>query len=280
MARSVPVAGRGAFDGACLSAEQERDLFTQWRSSGDERALARIVGAHRRLSVKIAWQHAGYGVPVDDLIQEGCAGIMKAAHKYDLGLGWRFSTYAQQWITAEIREAVMRSASLVKFGTTAGQKKAFFNLRRVRAEVLAQAPGLSGDELDAVLASKMDISVQDVRRAEQVLNGGDGSLDVPVRDGAAVTRGDLLVDDGPSVEAALVDASVGDSRMRLLRAAVERLPERERSIFVARRLSETAVTLEDLSQKYGISRERVRQIEVRAYERVQQHVRRAAAGAH
>ena len=254
-----------------LSPDREQALAQAWRTSGDRKALEQLVGAHLRLVLKIARGYRGYGLPLADLVAEGNLGLMQAAHKFEPERGFRFATYALWWIMAAIQEHVLRSWSLVKVGTTGAQKKLFFNLRRLKARI----EDAGGTELPAAavarIAKDLDVPAADVIEMNRRLAGGDHSLDAPVEGGEG-DRLALLVDDRPSPEAMVAEADEAAKRRRLLDGALKVLDERERRILFERRLSDEPLTLEALSQQLRVSRERVRQLEVRAFRKLQRAI--------
>jgi RNA polymerase sigma-32 factor len=263
-----------------LEAEEEFVLASRWREDGDKVAAERLVTSHLRLVAKIAMGYRGYGLPVGELIAEGNVGMMQAVRRFDPEKGFRLSTYAMWWIRAAIQEYILHSWSLVKIGTTAAQKKLFFNLRRLKGEMQALDEGdLSPDHVTAI-AERLDVTEQEVESMNGRLSSPDHSLNVPIRHDGDGEWQDWLTDDSEDQEFRLAEDQELDGRRRLLAGALDGLTERERHIFNERRLSENPATLEILSQHYGISRERVRQIEVRAFEKVQKSVRNAAVGNH
>ncbi len=263
-----------------LSAVQERTLFESWRDDADRKALDQLVGSHLRLVLKIARGNAGYGLPLNDLVSEGFVGLMQAVEKFDPDKGARFATYATWWIRATMHEYILHSWSLVKMGTTAAQKKLFFNLRRLKRDLEAFEEGDLDPEIAAKIAKELDVRDSDVIDMNRRLASGDWSLNVVVseEEGRAEFQ-DLLVDDSPDVESIVADADEYAKRRDLMRAALGQLNDRERDIVEKRRLSETPETLQDLGERYGISRERVRQIEARALDKLQQIVADASAAA-
>jgi RNA polymerase sigma-32 factor len=252
-----------------LSPDRERELATAWREHRDRNALQELVGSHLRLVVKIARGFGGYGLPVEDLIAEGNVGLMQAAEKFDPDRGFRFATYAMWWIRAAIQEYILHSWSLVKMGTTAAQKKLFFNLRRLKGQMQAIDDGDLQPEQVAKIARVLDVPEQDVVSMNRRLAAPDHSLNAPVRQDSEGEWQDWLVDESESQESAIADREELSGRKALLSGALKSLNERERHILIERRLKDNPTTLEDLSQQYNISRERVRQIEVRAFEKLQ-----------
>ena len=251
-----------------LEPEEERTLARAWQKNGDKRALERLVGSHLRLVLRIARGYRGYGLPLADLVAEGNVGLVQAAHKFDPGRGFRFATYALWWIKAAIQEYVLHSWSLVKTGTTGAQKKLFFNLRRLRAQLDYSGGGeLSRSSIRAI-AETLQVSEEEVVSMNQRLSGGDRSLDEPLESGEG-DRLSNLADDGPSPETRLAEAEELALRRRQLRAALQVLDDRERRILFERRLNEAPSTLDALSRELRVSRERVRQIEMRALKKLQ-----------
>lgn len=253
-----------------LSKEDEFMHAVRWREHGDVDAAHALVTSHLRLVAKIAMGYRGYGLPVSDLVSEGNIGLMRAVKKFDPNKGFRLATYAMWWIRAAITEYVLRSWSLVKMGTLAAQKKLFFSLRRIKNELdIVDNGELDPEQADA-LSEAMDVSADDIVAMNRRLAARDLSLNAPVTRGLdeALEFQDTLVDEGPSPEAIAAEREEGAYRSGLLAQALDVLPERERHIFVERRLKEEPATLEELGQVYGISRERVRQLEVRAFENV------------
>ena len=262
-----------------LEPQEEFMLAKAWRDRGDVEAAHKLVTSHLRLVAKIAMGYRGYGLPVGELIAEGNVGMMQAVKRFDPDKGFRLSTYAMWWIRASIQEYILRSWSLVKIGTTAAQKKLFFNLRRLRGQMKAIEGGQLSPEQVETIARQLDVPQDEVITMDRRLAAPDHSLNAPLRgdeEGSSEWQ-DWLVDETPNQEARLAEGDEYDSRKALLAAAMKDLNERERDILVQRRLTEEPTTLEDLSARYGISRERVRQIEVRAFEKLQKAVRAAAA---
>ncbi len=263
-----------------LTAVQERTLFESWRDRADRKALDQLVGSHLRLVLKIARGNAGYGLPLNDLVSEGFVGLMQAVEKFDPDKGARFATYATWWIRATMHEYILHSWSLVKMGTTAAQKKLFFNLRRLKRDMEAFEEGDLDPEIAAKIAKVLDVRDSEVVDMNRRLASGDWSLNVVVsEDEGRAEFQDLLVDESPDVESLVADADEYAKRRDLMREALGQLNDRERDIVEKRRLSETPETLQDLGERYGISRERVRQIEARALDKLQQIVADASAAA-
>jgi len=247
-----------------LQAEEESALARRWREHGDSDAAHALVTSHLRLVVKIAVGYRGYGLPVSELISEGNLGLMQAAKRFDPEQGFRFATYAMWWIKAAIHEYVLRSWSLVKMGTTANQKKLFFNLRKAKSRIAAVEEGDMHPDQVKLIAQRLGVTEQDVVEMNRRL-GGDVSLNAQLRDdGDSGEWQDWLVEEGSDQEAQLADSEQSENRRKALGEALSVLNKRERRIFEARRLAEEPITLHDLAAEFGISRERVRQIESRA----------------
>ncbi len=259
-----------------LDPEEEYMLAKRWREHGDSEAAHKMVTSHLRLVAKMAMGYRGYGLPVGEVISEGNVGLMQAVKRFEPEKGFRLSTYAMWWIRAAIQEYILRSWSLVKIGTTAAQKKLFFNLRRVKNQIQALDEGDMTSEQVALIAQKLSVSEQEVTNMNQRLAGQDNSLNAPLRMDADGEWQDWLVDDKPNQETELGESEEFKIRHALLEEALKHLTGREKDILTARRLREDPATLEDLSQEYNISRERVRQIEVRAFEKLQRAMRRSA----
>ncbi len=260
-----------------LEPDEEYMLAKRWQEHGDSEAAHKLVTSHLRLVARIAMGYRGYGLPIGEVISEGNVGLMQAVKRFEPDKGFRLATYAMWWIRASIQEYILRSWSLVKMGTTAAQKKLFFNLRRVKGQLQALEEGDLNPENVAKIARKLGVSEDDVVSMNRRL-GGDASLNAPIR--AEAESGewqDWLVDDTPDQEELLAETEELDRRRNYLSNALSTLNDRERRIFEARRLAEEPVTLEDLSVEFGVSRERIRQIEVRAFEKVQKAVTRSAA---
>jgi RNA polymerase sigma-32 factor len=254
-----------------LTAEEELALARDWHDRGDRKALDRLVGAHLRLVVKTARSFRGYGLPVADLVAEGNVGLMQAAEKFDPDKGFRFATYAQWWIRAAIQEYVLHNWSLVKIGTTAGQKKLFFNLRRLRAQLdEVEAVDLSDEAVESI-ARTLDVRKSEVVEMSRRL-GADRSLNARIGEEEDSEWLDLLADDRASQETQFADRQERAVNENWLRESLGVLNDRERRILEARRLTDDPRTLEELSQEYEISRERVRQIEAKAFEKVRKAV--------
>jgi len=261
-----------------LEAEEECVLARRWREQGDSDAAHKLVTSHLRLVVKIAVGYRGYGLPISELISEGNVGLMQAAKRFDPEQGFRFATYAMWWVKAAIHEYILRSWSLVKMGTTANQKKLFFNLRKAKNRISALEEGDMHPDQVKLIAQRLGVTEQDVVEMNRRL-GGDVSLNAQMRDDADSGEWqDWLVDEGSSdQETWLVESEESENRRKALSQALSVLTKRERRIFEARRLAEDPLTLEDLASEFGVSRERVRQIEVRAFQKVQRAAQVAIA---
>lgn len=253
-----------------LTVDREYMLAKAWRDHEDVRAAHELVTSHLRLVAKIAMGYRGYGLPLSELISEGNVGMMQAVKRFDPEKGFRLATYAMWWIRASIQEYILHSWSLVKMGTTAAQKKLFFNLRRLKREMQAIDEGDLSPEQVTHIATTLDVSEQEVVNMNRRLSGGDQSLNAPLRSDSEAEWQDWLVDqDAQSQEEIVIERDEYDKRHQLLTDAMADLTDREQHIITERRLSEDPKTLEEISQVYGISRERVRQIEARAFEKLQ-----------
>ncbi|MFA7430374.1 MAG: RNA polymerase sigma factor RpoH [Rhodospirillaceae bacterium] len=259
-----------------LTPEEEYAFACRFRDHDDLEAGQRMVTSHLRLVAKIAMGYRYYGLPVSDLISEGNLGLMRAVKKFEPEKGFRLATYAMWWIKASINEYVLNSWSLVKVGTVAAQKKLFFNLRRLKAKLGVYEEGELTPEQAAEIAAELSVPTADVHAMNRRLARQDSSLNVPVGEEGELQRMDLLVDDRIDQEEALAVKQERQLGSRLLRDALETLNDRERHIITERRLRNAPITLEDLGKQYGISRERVRQIENRAFDKLQTAVRKAA----
>ena len=262
-----------------LEPQEEYMLAKSWREHGDRDAAHRLVTSHLRLVARIAMGYRGYGLPIGEVVSEGNVGLMQAVKRFDPDKGFRLATYAMWWIRAAIQEYILRSWSLVKMGTTAAQKKLFFNLRKIKGQLKALEEGdLRPDQVKKI-ATQLGVTEEDVVSMNRRL-AGDSSLNAPVRNDAESGEWqDWLVDDTMDQETALAESEERDNRRTMLNDALKSLNERERRVFEARRLAEDPLTLEELSAEFGVSRERIRQIEVRAFEKVQKAVTKAAAAA-
>jgi len=258
-----------------LELNEEYMLAKAWKEKGDVAAAHQLVTSHLRLVAKIAMGYRGYGLPVADLISEGNLGMMHAVKKFEPEKGFRLATYAMWWIKAAIQEYILRSWSLVKIGTTAGQKKLFFNLRRIKGQIQAIDDGDLKPEQVTQIATQLNVTEDEVMSMNQRMAGNDRSLNVPLsRDGEGGGEWqDWLQDESPDQEATFADHEEYDARKNLMLDAMQGLNPREQRILAARRLSEPPLTLEDLATEFNISRERIRQIEVRAFEKLQKAVR-------
>ena len=260
-----------------LEPQQEYMLAKSWREHGDRDAAHQLVTSHLRLVARIAMGYRGYGLPIGEVISEGNVGLMQAVKRFDPDKGFRLATYAMWWIRAAIQEYILRSWSLVKMGTTAAQKKLFFNLRKIKGQLKALEEGdLRPDQVKRI-ANQLGVTEEDVVSMNRRL-AGDSSLNAPVRNDAESGEWqDWLVDETMDQETALAESEERSHRRDMLNEALEGLNARERRVFEARRLAEEPLTLEELSAEFGVSRERIRQIEVRAFEKVQKAVQKAAS---
>ena len=263
-----------------LAPDEEFMLGKRWKEHQDPKAAERMVTSHLRLVAKIAMGYRGYGLPIGDVISEGNIGLMHAVKRYDPDKGFKLATYAMWWIKAQIQEYVLRSWSLVKIGTTSGQKKLFFNLRKMKGRIQALEEGDLKPDQVKYIAKNLGVQEAEVVSMNRRLMG-DASLNAPLRsdaDGDGEWQ-DWLVDDTDSPEMAYANNEEADQRNGMLNVALKSLTDREREVIQARKLQDEPATLEDLSQKFGVSRERIRQIEVRAFEKLQRAVKAAAAKA-
>jgi RNA polymerase sigma-32 factor len=260
-----------------LEPQEEYMLAKSWREHGDRDAAHRLVTSHLRLVAKIAMGYRGYGLPISEVTSEGNVGLMQAVKRFEPDKGFRLATYAMWWIKAAIQEYILRSWSLVKMGTTANQKKLFFNLRKAKSRISALEEGDLRPDQVKLIAKRLGVTEQDVVDMNRRL-GGDVSLNSPIREeGDSGEWQDWLVDDSISQETRLAESEEADNRRKALGEALSVLNERERRIFEARRLADEPITLEELADEFGVSRERVRQIEVRAFEKVQKAVKNRIA---
>jgi RNA polymerase sigma-32 factor len=258
-----------------LELKEEYMLAKSWREHDDRAAAHKLVTSHLRLVAKIAVGYRGYGLPITEVISEGNVGLMQAVKRFEPEKGFRLATYATWWIKAAIQEYILRSWSLVKMGTTANQKKLFFNLRKAKSKISALEEGDLRPDQVSLIAKRLGVTERDVVEMNRRL-GGDVSLNAPIReDGDSGEWQDWLVDEGSSQEAQLVATEESDNRRKALGEALGVLNERERRIFEARRLADEPITLEGLADEFGVSRERVRQIEARAFEKVRRNMRGA-----
>ena len=263
-----------------LDPDEEYMLAKRYRDGSSLESAHRLVTSHLRLVAKIAMGYRGYGLPLGELISEGNVGMMQAVRRFDPDRGFRLATYAMWWIRAAIQEYILQSWSLVKMGTTAAQKKLFFNLRKLKGQMQAIEDGDLSPENVTKIAEELDVSEADVVSMNRRLASPDHSLNAPVRADGEGEWQDWLVDDREDQETELAEREEMGSRRSLLSQALKTLNERERHILTERRLRDNPVTLEDLSQQYGISRERVRQIEVRAFEKLQKSMKNAVIDLH
>ncbi|HSS14535.1 MAG TPA: RNA polymerase sigma factor RpoH [Rhizomicrobium sp.] len=258
-----------------LSPEDEYMFAKRWKEHEDPEAARRLVTSHLRLVAKIAMGYRGYGLPISEIVSEGNVGLMQAVKRFDADKGFRLATYAMWWIRASIQEYVLRSWSLVKMGTTAAQKKLFFNLRKAKNNIGAIEEGDLTPEHVATLSDQLGVTATEVTEMNRRLSGGDASLNAPLRSESESEWQDWLADDTADQETRLAEREEMGDRHDLLVSAMKDLTDRERDIIQARRLQDEPATLEELSQKYGVSRERVRQIEVRAFEKLQRGMQAA-----
>lgn len=260
-----------------LTKDEEFMLAKAWQEHEDSEAAHRLVTSHLRLVAKIAMGYRGYGLPIGEVISEGNVGLMQAVKKFDPDRGFRLATYAMWWIRASIQEYILRSWSLVKMGTTAAQKKLFFNLRKAKSEISALEEGDLRPDQVSQIATKLGVLDEEVVSMNRRLSGPDASLNAPLRSDSESEWQDWLADDStPSQETVIAESEERSIRMSLLEEAMTELTDRERHILTERRLKDDPTTLEELAAHYGVSRERVRQIEVRAFEKLQKSMKAAA----
>jgi len=252
-----------------LDAEEEYMLAKNWRDNGNLKAAHKLVTSHLRLVAKIAMGYRGYGLPVNELISEGNIGLMQAVKKFDPDKGFRLATYAMWWIKAAIQEYVLRSWSLVKMGTTNAQKKLFFNLKKLKNQIAPNQEGDLKEDQVKEISKRLDVESHEVVNMNRRMMGQEKSLNDPIKSGVTDEWQDWLVDDSLDQELIVSQKQEYDDKKELLKSAMKILNEREKEIITARRLSEEPETLEDLSKKYKISRERIRQIETKAFEKLQ-----------
>jgi RNA polymerase sigma-32 factor len=284
MANSLPIVAEGGLSRylaeirrfPMLEPQQEYMLAKRWREHEDPKAAQELITSHLRLVAKIAMGYRGYGLPIGEIVSEGNVGLMQAVKRFEPDRGFRLATYAMWWIRASIQEYILRSWSLVKMGTTASQKKLFFNLRKAKSRISAYEEGDMRPENVEKIATSLGVSKQDVIDMNRRM-GGDASLNAPLREEGEGEWQDWLVDTSDDQEHILAAQEESSNRMKALRGALDVLNPRERRIFEARRLADDPVTLEQLSEEFGVSRERVRQIEVRAFEKVQAAVKTGVA---
>jgi RNA polymerase sigma-32 factor len=261
---------------AMLERDQEYRLAKRWREHGDRDAANQLVTSHLRLAAKIAMGYRGYGLPVSEIISEGNVGLMQALNRFEPEKGFRFATYAIWWIRASIQDYILRSWSLVKIGTTVNQKRLFFKLRSAKSKIAAFESGDLHPDQVALIAKDLDVTNQDVVDMNRRL-GGDKSINAPLHeDGQSGEWQDHFVDQSPSPETIVVEQDEKDHRHKALVAAIDVLDDRERRIFEARHLADEPLTLEELAAKFNVSRERIRQIEVRAFDKVRKAARNLA----
>ena len=252
-----------------LDAAEEYILAKNWREKGDKKSAHKLVTSHLRLVAKIATGYRGYGLPMNELVSEGNIGLMTAVKKFDPEKGFRLATYAMWWIKASIQEYILRSWSLVKIGTTAAQKKLFFNLKKIKSKISAIEDGdLTPDQVDKI-ATELSVPHKEVISMNRRISGSDYSLNSPVTDDSSGEWQDWLEDDSQNQEASFADTEEYLIKKNILSDSLEYLNERERDIISERQLSENPLTLEELSNRYGVSRERIRQIEAKAFEKLQ-----------
>ena len=261
-----------------LAPEEEYMLGKRWKEHGDTAAAHRLITSHLRLVAKIAMGYRGYGLPIGEVISEGNIGLMQAVKKFEPDKGFKLATYAMWWIKASIQEFVLRSWSLVKIGTTASQKKLFFNLRKIKGQIKAVEEGDLKPEHVKFIAKKLGVDEKDVISMNRRL-GGDTSLNSPLKSDAESEWQDFLVDETDNQETVLVQNEESKMRNSYLKEALGKLTERERRVIEARKLQDEPLTLDDLSREFDVSRERIRQIEVRAFEKLQKAVKNAAQAA-
>jgi len=252
-----------------LSAEEEYMLAKSWKNRGDLKSAQKLVTSHLRLVAKIAMGYRGYGLPVSELVSEGNIGLMQAVKKFDPEKGFRLATYAMWWIKASIQEYVLRSWSLVKIGTTTAQKKLFFNLKKIKNKLSANSTGDLSEEHVSEISKRLNVNKEEVVSMNRRLIGKEKSLNVPIKEEGGVEWQDWIVDDNLDQEMKLSQEQELNQRKKLMNESMTILSQREKEILFARRLSEETSTLDELSKKYKISRERIRQIETKAFEKLQ-----------
>ena len=260
-----------------LEASEEYMLAKRFQEHGDTEAAEKLVTSHLRLVAKIAMGYRGYGLPIGEVISEGNVGLMQSVKKFDPERGFRLATYAMWWIRASIQEYILRSWSLVKMGTTAAQKKLFFNLRKVKGQMKALEEGDLRPENVAAIATRLGVTEDEVISMNRRMSAPDSSLNAPLRSDTESEWQDFLTDDSADQETMLAERDEMDERHELLQAALSELTDREKAIIQARRLKDEPETLEELSTQFGVSRERVRQIEVRAFEKLQKAMKAGLA---
>jgi len=258
-----------------LDSEEEYMLAKNWKTTGNLKSAEKLVTSHLRLVAKIAMGYKGYGLPVNDMISEGNVGLMQAVKKFEPEKGFRLATYAMWWIKAAIQEYVLRSWSLVKIGTTTAQKKLFFNLKKIKNQIAPRSEGDLRDEHVSEIAQKLNVKKDEVVSMNRRLSGKESSLNAPIGEDGDEWQ-DWLTDKGMDQELKFAQKEEMDQRKDLLKDSIKILNDREKEILYARRLNDDPITLEDLSKKYKISRERIRQIENKAFEKVQKHMLNSA----
>ena len=263
-----------------LSAEEEYMLAKNWKERGDLKSAQKLVTSHLRLVAKIAMGYRGYGLPVSELVSEGNIGLMKAVKKFDQERGFRLATYAMWWIKASIQEYVLRSWSLVKMGTTTAQKKLFFNLKKIKNQLSSNSTGDLKPEHVAEISKRLNVKEEEVVSMNRRLHGKEKSLNDPIKDKDGTEWQEWITDDGLDQELKLSQNQELNQRRKLMNESMSILNSREKEILSARRLSENISTLEDLSKKYKVSRERIRQIETKAFEKLQKAMLNAAKSTH
>ena len=258
-----------------LEAEEEYMLAKNWQNTGNVKSAEKLVTSHLRLVAKIAMGYKGYGLPVSEMISEGNIGLMQAVKKFEPEKGFRLATYAMWWIKASIQEYILRSWSLVKMGTTTAQKKLFFNLKKIKNQIAPRTEGDLKDEDVKNIANRLDVSESEVVSMNRRLAGKEQSLNSPIGEDGDEWQ-DWVVDENMDQELKLAQSDEIEQRRELLKQSIKILNEREKEILVSRRLSDSPITLEDLSKKFKISRERIRQIENKSFEKIQKHMINAA----
>ncbi len=258
-----------------LDAEEEYMLAKNWRSTGNIKSAEKLVTSHLRLVAKIAMGYKGYGLPINEMISEGNIGLMQAVKKFEPEKGFRLATYAMWWIKASIQEYILKSWSLVKIGTTTAQKKLFFNLKKLKNQIAPFAEGDLKDNQVKTIANKLDVSEEEVVSMNRRLSGKEQSLNAPIGEDGEEWQ-DWVVDKNMDQELKIAQQEEMEHRKDLLKDSIKILNDREREILYARRLTENPITLEDLSKKHKISRERIRQIENKAFEKLQKHMLNSA----
>ena len=258
-----------------LDSEEEYMLAKNWRTTGNLKSAEKLVTSHLRLVAKIAMGYKGYGLPVNEMISEGNVGLMQAVKKFEPEKGFRLATYAMWWIKAAIQEYILRSWSLVKIGTTTAQKKLFFNLKKIKNQIAPRSEGDLRDEHVSEIAQKLNVKKDEVVSMNRRLSGKESSLNAPIGEDGDEWQ-DWLTDKGMDQELKFAQKEEMDQRKDLLKDSIKILNDREKEILYARRLNDDPITLEDLSKKYKISRERIRQIENKAFEKVQKHMLNSA----